>query len=31
MCDKELDPDNDPNRRTGFVRRVTLQPNDMVP
>jgi hypothetical protein len=30
MCDKGLDPDNDPVSRTDFVRRVTLQPNDMV-
>jgi hypothetical protein len=29
MCDKGLDPDNDPVSRTDFVRRVTLQPNDM--
>jgi hypothetical protein len=30
MCDKRIDPDNDPVSRTDFVRRVTLQPNDMV-
>jgi hypothetical protein len=30
MQDKGLDPDNDPVTRTDFVRRVTLQLNDMV-
>jgi aldehyde dehydrogenase family protein len=30
MRDKGLDPDNDPVTRTDFVRRVTLQLNDMV-
>jgi len=30
MCDTGLDPDKDPVSRTDFVRRVTLQPNDMV-
>jgi hypothetical protein len=29
MRDKGLDPDNDPVTRTDFVRRVTLQLNDM--
>jgi hypothetical protein len=29
MRDKGLDPDNDPATRTDFVRRVTLQLNDM--
>ena len=30
MRDKGLDPDTDPTTRTDFVRRVTLQLNDMV-
>ena len=30
MRDKGLDPDNDPVTRTDFVRRVTLQLNDLV-
>ena len=30
MRDKGLDPDNDPVTRSDFVRRVTLQLNDMV-
>jgi hypothetical protein len=30
MRDKGLDPDTDPVTRTDFVRRVTLQLNDMV-
>jgi len=30
MRDKELDPDNDPVTRTDFVRRVTLQLNDLA-
>jgi hypothetical protein len=29
MLDKVLDPDNDPVTRTDFVRRVTLQLNDL--
>jgi hypothetical protein len=30
MRDKGLDPNNDPVTRTDFVRRVTLQLNDLV-
>jgi len=30
MRDKGLDPESDPATRTDFVRRVTLQLNDMV-
>jgi hypothetical protein len=30
MRDKRLDPETDPGTRTDFVRRVTLQLNDMV-
>jgi hypothetical protein len=30
MREKGLDPDNDPVTRTDFVRRVTLQLNDLV-
>jgi hypothetical protein len=30
MRDKGLDPDNDPVTRTDFVRRVTLQLNDLA-
>jgi hypothetical protein len=30
MREKGLDPDNDPVTRSDFVRRVTLQLNDMV-
>jgi hypothetical protein len=30
MRHKGLDPDNDPVTRTDFVRRVTLQLNDLV-